>query len=80
MRKSNVRLQEIAPPWVATDLLPGAKEDPRAMPIKPFIEQSFKILETDAFEVVVTEAEPLRNNAGPNEHAFVEQLNEMMGL
>jgi len=50
------------------------------MPIKPFIEQSFKILETDAFEVVVTEAEPLRNNAGPNEHAFVEQLNEMMGL
>jgi uncharacterized oxidoreductase len=80
LRRSNVRLQEIAPPWVATDLLPGAKEDPRAMAVKPFIEKSFELLEADAFEVVVAEAEPLRNNAGPNEHAFVEQFNEMMGF
>jgi uncharacterized oxidoreductase len=48
--------------------------------VKPFIEKSFELLEADAFEVVVAEAEPLRNNAGPNEHAFVERFNEMMGF
>jgi uncharacterized oxidoreductase len=63
LRKSNVRLQEIAPPWVATDLLPRAKEDPRAMPLTTFIEQTFKILETDAYEVAVPGAEPLLQGA-----------------
>jgi uncharacterized oxidoreductase len=80
LRKTNVKLQEIAPPWVATELLPGATEDPRAMPLKTFIEKTFKILETDAYEVAVTGADALRNNVGPNEHTFVEQFNEMMGL
>jgi len=80
LRKTNVRLQEIAPPWVATELLPGATEDPRAMPLKEFIEKTFKILETDAYEVAVIGADALRNNAGPSEHAFVEQFNKMMGL
>ena len=64
----------------STELLPGATEDPRAMPLKTFIEKTFKILETDAYEVAVTGADALRNNVGPNEHTFVEQFNEMMGL
>ena len=80
LRKTNIKVQEIAPPWVATELLPGASEDSRAMPLKPFIEQTFEQLATDAPEVLVKDAEALRNNAGPQEHAFVTQLNEMMGF
>jgi uncharacterized oxidoreductase len=36
------------------------------------------ILGTDAEEVLVERAKPLRNNAGPNEAASVIQFNDMM--
>jgi uncharacterized oxidoreductase len=47
------------------------------MPLAEFIEETMRVLGTDADEVLVERAKPLRNNAGPNEAAFVTQFNDM---
>jgi uncharacterized oxidoreductase len=36
------------------------------------------MLGTDAEEILVERAKPLRNNPGPNEGAFVTQFNDFM--
>ncbi len=74
LKDTSVRVLEIAPPWVRTDLL-GSNNEPRAMPLADFIEATMQVLGTDADEVLVEQARPLRNNAGPNEAAFVTQFN-----
>lgn len=76
LKDTSVRVVEIAPPWVQTDLL-NSKNEPRAMPLAPFIEQTMHELGTDAEEALVEVARPLRNNVGPNEAAFVTQFNDM---
>jgi uncharacterized oxidoreductase len=48
------------------------------MPLKDFIDETIAALGTDADEVLVERVGMLRNNAGPNEHAFVNKFNEMM--
>jgi uncharacterized oxidoreductase len=73
LRDTSVRVLEIAPPWVDTDLI-----HPRAMPLDAFIAETMARLETATTEVVVDAAKPLRDNAGPNEHAFVEQFNQFI--
>jgi len=74
LRDTSVRLQEIAPPWVNTDLIVKS-DDPRAMPLAAFIEQTMAALASDKEEVVVESAQPMRNNAGPNEHQLVNEFN-----
>ena len=54
LRDTSVRVQEIAPPWVDTDLI-YKSGDPRAMPLPDFIEQTLVALATDAPEVIVEE-------------------------
>ncbi|HZU96412.1 MAG TPA: SDR family NAD(P)-dependent oxidoreductase [Planctomycetota bacterium] len=76
LRGTPVKVLEIAPPWVQTDLL-GSKNEPRAMPLPEFLEETMKILGTDAEEVLVERVKMLRNNVGPKEGAFVTQFNEM---
>src|SRR6267378_4697996 len=77
LKGTSVSVLEIAPPWVQTDLL-NSKEEPRAMPVKEFIEETIKVLGTDAKEVLVEQAKPFRNNPGPSEHALVTQFNDTM--
>jgi uncharacterized oxidoreductase len=77
LKGTPVKVLEIAPPWVQTDLL-GSNNEPRAMPLADFIEETMRVLGTDAEEVLVERAKPLRNNAGPGEAAFVIQFNNMM--
>jgi uncharacterized oxidoreductase len=77
LKGTSVSVLEIAPPWVQTDLL-NSSEDPRAMPLKDFIEETIKVLGTDAQEILVEQAKPFRNNPGPNESALVTQFNDMM--
>ena len=77
LKGTSVRVLEIAPPWVQTDLL-NSSEDPRAMPLKDFIEETIKVLGTDADEILVEQAKPFRNNPGPDESALVTQFNDMM--
>src|ERR1700731_4806229 len=77
LKATSVSVLEISPPWVQTDLL-NSKEEPRAMPLKDFIEETMKLLGTDAKEIVVQQAQPFRNNPGPNESALVTQFNDSM--
>jgi len=74
LRDTSVRVQEIAPPWVNTDLIKKS-DDPRAMPLDAFIEQTMAGLATEAEEVVVEAARPIRDNPGANEHALVNAFN-----
>jgi uncharacterized oxidoreductase len=77
LRNTPVAVLEIAPPWVQTDLL-NSNNEPRAMPLGEFIAETVKVLGTDAEEVLVEQAKPLRNNVGPAEGAFVTEFNDMM--
>jgi uncharacterized oxidoreductase len=79
LRGSSVRVLEIAPPYVQTELT-GSHQlaDPRAMPLKDYIAETIDLLVTDAEEILVKNVLPLRNNAGPSEAAFVNQFNDMM--
>ena len=42
------------------------------------LEETMTALATDADEVLVEIARPVRNNPGPNETAFVKQFNDRM--
>lgn len=77
LRDTSVRVLEIAPPWVDTDLV-HKSGDPRAMPVDAFVAETLALLETATTEVVVEAAKPLRDNAGPNEHAFVDEFNRFI--
>jgi len=77
LRETSVRVLEIAPPWVDTDLI-YKSGDARAMQLEPFIAETMALLETATTEVVVEAGQRLRNSAGPNEHEVVNYLNHMI--
>lgn len=77
LRNTNVRVQEIAPPWVDTDLI-YKSGDPRAMPLPEFVEQTLAALATDAPEVIVEAIRPMRDNPGAGEHALFEAFNQSL--
>lgn len=77
LRDTNVTVQEIAPPWVDTDLIKKSG-DPRAMPLDAFIAETMQKLATDAPEVLVDAIRDLRDNPGSNEHAFVNAFNQSL--
>jgi len=54
----------------------GATTNPGRLPLAEFIEETMRVLGTDADEVLVERAKPLRNNAGPHEAALVTQFND----
>ena len=76
LRDTSVSVLEIAPPWVQTDLL-NSKEEPRAMPLEPFIKETLEVLGTDAEEILVENAKFLRANPGADEGKFVTEFNQV---
>jgi len=79
LKGTSVKVLEIAPPYVQTELMgPQMAVDPRAMPLKDFIEETIAVLGTNADEVLVERVGMLRNNPGPKEHEFVNKFNDMM--
>lgn len=79
LKDTKVKVLEIAPPYVQTELGGQAqKNDPRAMPLDDFIRETMEGLAGDSDEILVERVLPLRNNAGPEEHAFVDKFNHMM--
>ena len=77
LRDSGVRVLEVAPPWVRTELM-NSQDAEQAMPLNQFISETLDVLGTDADEVLVEAAKPLRANPGPGEHALVNGFNEQM--
>jgi uncharacterized oxidoreductase len=63
MRGTNVRVMELIPPYVQTDLMgEHQRTDPRAMPLADFIAEVMEILRTqpDVQEICVQRVYPLR--------------------
>jgi uncharacterized oxidoreductase len=77
LKGSSVKVLELVPPWVQTDLL-GPNNDPRAMPLGEFLDETMKLLGTDSEEILVERVKVLRNNAGPDEAAFISQFNDRL--
>ena len=77
LRHSSVRVLEIIPPWVRTELL-NSSEEPRAMPLDEFIQETIDALATEADEILVPRAKFLREQAGAAEGTFVTSFNEQM--
>jgi uncharacterized oxidoreductase len=77
LRDTTVRVLEIAPPWVRTGLM-NSQEAQQAMPLTQFIEETIAVLRTDADEILIDAAKPLRANVVPNEHGLVSGFNEQM--
>lgn len=75
LRATNVTVQEIAPPWVDTDLVKKSG-DPRAMPLDAFIEESMRGLATEEPEVFVESIRAMRDNPGLGEHQLVHDFNQ----
>lgn len=61
LRKTQIEVLELVPPYVATHLMGGA-DDPRAMPLGKFIAESMEILKTQPtpLEICVETVKPLR--------------------
>jgi uncharacterized oxidoreductase len=63
LKSTNVEVIELVPPYVQTELM-GSEQanDPRAMPLKEFIDEVFAILKAkpDVTEVLVERVKPLR--------------------
>jgi uncharacterized oxidoreductase len=62
---------------VQTDLM-GGRDEPRAMPLQDFIDETMRSFASGSDEVLVERVKMLRNNPGPNEWAFVEKFNNML--
>jgi uncharacterized oxidoreductase len=77
LKGTSVKILELAPPWVRTDLM-NSNEAPQAMPLDEFTAEAMRILGTDAEEIVVDRAKMFRNNPGPNEAAFIDKFNGMI--
>lgn len=78
LRNSPVKVLELVPPYVATDLYNGAN-DPRAMPLAEFIDETMRLFATDADEIGVERVRMLRApEDAAKEHAKVTGFNEMM--
>ena len=70
LRDSSVRLKELVPPAVRTDLVPGQRENDHAMPLGEFIDELVRLLETqpDANEVQVERVKFLRYSEARGEY------------
>jgi uncharacterized oxidoreductase len=77
LRDTSVKVLEIAPPWVDTDLI-YKSGDPRAMPLDAFIAETMAKLGTEADEIYVDAIAAIRDNPGVNEHALINAFNQSL--
>jgi uncharacterized oxidoreductase len=75
LKDAGIRVLEIAPPWVRTDLM-NSREAELATPLNQFIAETMTVLGTDADEILVEGAKAFRANVGPNEHGLVNVFNQ----
>ena len=77
LKGNSVKVLELAPPWVRTDLM-NSREAEQAIPLDQFIAEAMGVFATGADEILVESAKPFRANVGPNEHGFVDAFNAQM--
>lgn len=71
LRDTAVRVIELAPPLVATDLTPGQRQKPNAMSLEDYIAESMALFAADgaAPEILVERVKPQRNAEARGDHA-----------
>jgi uncharacterized oxidoreductase len=78
LRNTSVRVIELAPPAVATDLMPSSRSNPNAMSLEDYIRESMALLKADpsAPEICVERVKRLREAEAKGTYAQVfAQLN-----
>jgi uncharacterized oxidoreductase len=84
LKSTRVEVIELVPPYVQTELMGSAQApDPRAMPLKDYLDETIEILKTqpNATEILVERVKPLRFAASNGEekyNAFFQQFNDAM--
>ena len=79
LKDTAVSVLEIIPPWVATELMGPVPDDPRAMPLDKFIDETMALLVTPAQEICVQNVLPLRNAAASGDEAgFFKNFNDAL--
>ena len=70
LRETSVQVIELVPPLLATDLMPGQRANPRAMPLDEFIRESMTLFAADssAKEILVERVKMQRNAEARGEH------------
>jgi uncharacterized oxidoreductase len=71
-----VQVIELAPPLVATDLAPGQRDNPHALPLEDFIRETMALLmvDPDAAEILVERVKPLQTAETTGRFAAVFDL------
>lgn len=75
LQDTNIKVREIIPPWVATELMGEVPNDPRAMPLDDFIRETVQLMDTDSDEITVQRVLPLRNAPKGDEYGFFKTFN-----
>jgi uncharacterized oxidoreductase len=84
LKSTNIEVVELAPPYVQTELMgPDMAADPRAMPLKDYLDEVINIIKTqpNATEILVERVKPLRfaaSNGQEKYDAFFKQFNDAM--
>jgi uncharacterized oxidoreductase len=78
LQGTSIKVLEIIPPWVATELMGEKPTDPRAMPLDAFIAETMQLLATDAEEITVQNVLFLRNAAKGDEAALFKHFNDSL--
>ena len=84
LKSTNIEVVELAPPYVQTELMgPDMAVDPRAMPLKDYIDEVITIIKNQpkATEILVERVKPLRfagSNGQEKYEAFFKQFNDAM--
>jgi uncharacterized oxidoreductase len=70
LRGTSVRVIELAPPLVATDLTPGQRDNPRAMPLDEYIKESMALFTAGSLdpEILVERVKWQRNAEARGDH------------
>ncbi len=76
LRDTAVQVIELAPPGVATDLMPGHAENPRSMPLDDYIHEVMALLKANpaADEICVENVKMLRNAESSGKYADVFKM------
>jgi uncharacterized oxidoreductase len=84
LKSTNIEVVELVPPYVQTELMgPDMAADPRAMPLRDYIDEVINIIKTqpNATEILVERVKPLRfsGSEGHKKYsAFFKQFNDAM--